>query len=369
MARPSFPKHDLYKILGIESTASLDDIKKTYRELCKKVHPDKAEGGNTPENNNRFQKVQEAWEILRDEVLRREYDQYRASNTKGSSEQESKDADAGRRRKQKERKPREERTGKSKKHSSRSSEKPKRDRAYNDCPGDTYEARPNSRGKPYCEKWGEEYYHDGENPFEQPRQGYGYHPGAEPSFYGAGPTPGPKYHNPYNQHHRPRSSRGPPPIKLEDNIITMRIRVDLNQASRDLDNLQAEFKSFTGSFIAQFELSDAEERYWGNVFRDVDGALEFVEDLYDDLHLKLQDIELGHETRLSTLDLPELLGILQAHITRMKYSLTAALIIMSQLISYVPYEAERRLFEDLGHRLWVMAWATLMTTDHSKPAR
>lgn len=59
---------DYYNILGIDRTATSDDIKQAYRKLASKHHPDK--GGDTAE----FQKIQEAYGILSDEQKRRAYD-------------------------------------------------------------------------------------------------------------------------------------------------------------------------------------------------------------------------------------------------------------------------------------------------------
>ncbi len=59
---------DYYSVLGVSKTASQDEIKKAYRKLAAKHHPDK--GGNTAE----FQKVEEAYRTLGDEKKRSEYD-------------------------------------------------------------------------------------------------------------------------------------------------------------------------------------------------------------------------------------------------------------------------------------------------------
>ncbi|KAI0885446.1 DnaJ-domain-containing protein [Annulohypoxylon maeteangense] len=367
MVRPRFPKHDLYKALEVESDASLEDIKKAYRELCKKVHPDKAEGGNTPENNERFTQVQEAWEILRDDVLRREYDQYRANSAKDSSRRDEKDGDSGRRhRERKERKERSERSGK-KEHNPRGSAKPKADRTHSK-KGDKYEPKPNRNRKPYCEDWSESDHRDGSKSYQSGPEPGSWHYGTPP-FYGPGgpPPPPPPQYGPYDQY--TRGSRGPNPVKLEDRILGMRIRVDLNQADRDLDNLQADFTGFITSFKARFNFPDAEKRRWSAMFEDVNSAVQFLEDMYDILDSRLEAVETGRGKVIMTLDLPELMGILQAHITRMKYSLMAALIILDQLLGYIPYEAELYLLHTLEGRLYVLAWPAWIPADYSKPAK
>ncbi|KAI1633854.1 hypothetical protein F4809DRAFT_644080 [Biscogniauxia mediterranea] len=72
---PAEPK-DLYKILNIESTATAAEIKKAFRELSMKWHPDKA--GNTPENNEKFSQIKEAYDVLSNEESRKGYDAYQA---------------------------------------------------------------------------------------------------------------------------------------------------------------------------------------------------------------------------------------------------------------------------------------------------
>ncbi|KAI1416227.1 DnaJ-domain-containing protein [Hypoxylon sp. FL1857] len=359
MARPNFPKHDLYKVLGVESTASLEDIKRAYRELCKKVHPDKAAGGNNQENTERFQRVQEAWEILRDEVLRREYDSYRASGAR-DSHRDNKDADSGRRRKA--RKEREERPG-----SSRSERPGSRDSAYNDA-GDTYGSKPNRQRKPYYEKWGGTY---DDEPYEG-HQDDEYHPGGPPPFSGfhgpytsrrpaPGPAPGPQY-EPYEERYMPEDPRGPPhAVKLEDRIITMRLWVDMRQASRELDSLQVDIKTFKSTFIPHPFTDDCR---WCTLLDGVSAAFDSLEDLYDVLHMRLKDVEVAHPmSRVTAHNLPELLGILQAHITRMKYAATAVLVILDQLSYFPPSVAERWLLDDLELRLRTMTKARWVPTD------
>src|SRR3954467_10030519 len=62
---------DYYKILGVERGAAEDDIKKAYRKLARKYHPDVSKEANAKE---KFQEVSEAYETLRDKEKRGAYD-------------------------------------------------------------------------------------------------------------------------------------------------------------------------------------------------------------------------------------------------------------------------------------------------------
>src|SRR5579875_1279381 len=65
---------DYYKVLGLGKNASQEDIKKAYRKLARKYHPDL--NPNDKEANRTFQQINEAHEVLSDPEKRKQYDQY-----------------------------------------------------------------------------------------------------------------------------------------------------------------------------------------------------------------------------------------------------------------------------------------------------
>ena len=65
---------DYYKILGIDKNASSDAIKKAYRKLALKYHPDKNPGNKGAEEN--FKKISEAYAVLGDAEKRKQYDSF-----------------------------------------------------------------------------------------------------------------------------------------------------------------------------------------------------------------------------------------------------------------------------------------------------
>ena len=75
---------DYYKILGVDEKASQEDIKKAYRRLARRYHPDVSKEEDAEQ---RFKEVGEAYEVLRDKDKRQEYDQLRKMGAMGGNGQ------------------------------------------------------------------------------------------------------------------------------------------------------------------------------------------------------------------------------------------------------------------------------------------
>jgi curved DNA-binding protein len=71
---PATDFKDYYSILGVSKTASLEEIKKAYRKLARKYHPDLNPGNK--ESETRFKEINEANEVLGNPEKRKKYDQY-----------------------------------------------------------------------------------------------------------------------------------------------------------------------------------------------------------------------------------------------------------------------------------------------------
>ena len=69
-------KRDYYEVLGVARNASEDDIKKAYRKLAMKYHPDRNQGDAAKGAEEKFKEVKEAYEMLSDAQKRAAYDQY-----------------------------------------------------------------------------------------------------------------------------------------------------------------------------------------------------------------------------------------------------------------------------------------------------
>lgn len=81
MASQDWLEKDFYKILGVEKTVSDAELKKTYRKLARKYHPDSNPGDAAAEA--RFKEISEAFSVLSDAEQRSEYDQIRQMQSGG----------------------------------------------------------------------------------------------------------------------------------------------------------------------------------------------------------------------------------------------------------------------------------------------
>lgn len=75
-------KRDYYEVLGIEKNADANEIKRAYRKLAKKYHPDMNKAADA---EDKFKEVQEAYEVLSDEKKRATYDQFGHAGMEGQS--------------------------------------------------------------------------------------------------------------------------------------------------------------------------------------------------------------------------------------------------------------------------------------------
>ena len=73
-------KRDYYEVLGVAKSASDDDIKRAFRKLAVKYHPDKAGG-----SEEKFKEINEAYEVLKDKQKRQRYDQFGHAGVGGAT--------------------------------------------------------------------------------------------------------------------------------------------------------------------------------------------------------------------------------------------------------------------------------------------
>ena len=69
-------KRDYYDILGVQKGASADEIKRSYRSLALKYHPDRVSSDEKKEAEEKFKDISEAYAILSDTQKRNQYDQF-----------------------------------------------------------------------------------------------------------------------------------------------------------------------------------------------------------------------------------------------------------------------------------------------------
>src|SRR3954466_5619960 len=69
-------KRDYYDVLGVPKNASEEEIKKAYRKLAMKFHPDRNQGDAAKDAEAKFKEAKEAYEMLSDGDKRGAYDQY-----------------------------------------------------------------------------------------------------------------------------------------------------------------------------------------------------------------------------------------------------------------------------------------------------
>ena len=74
---------DFYSVLGVQRSASDDEIKKAYRKLAMQYHPDRNNGSREAEE--KFKEITEAYDVLRDPNKRATYDRYGEAGLRGGA--------------------------------------------------------------------------------------------------------------------------------------------------------------------------------------------------------------------------------------------------------------------------------------------
>lgn len=80
-------KRDYYEVLGVTKNATIDEVKKIYRNLALKYHPDRVPADKKKEAEEKFKEISEAYEVLIDPQKRSNYDQFGRSGVEGAFRQ------------------------------------------------------------------------------------------------------------------------------------------------------------------------------------------------------------------------------------------------------------------------------------------
>src|SRR3954466_6719087 len=76
-------KRDYYEVLSVTKTADGEEIKRAYRRLAMKYHPDRNDGDGKHEAEIKFKEAAEAYEVLSDPAKRQRYDQHGHAGVQG----------------------------------------------------------------------------------------------------------------------------------------------------------------------------------------------------------------------------------------------------------------------------------------------
>src|SRR5256885_4611315 len=88
-------KRDYYEILGVARTADGEEVKRAYRRLAMKYHPDRNNGDGKAEAELRFKECAEAYEVLSDDAKRKRYDQFGHAGVAGMGQHDFSHMDVG----------------------------------------------------------------------------------------------------------------------------------------------------------------------------------------------------------------------------------------------------------------------------------
>src|SRR2546423_7825629 len=88
-------KRDYYEILGVARTADGEEVKRAYRRLAMKYHPDRNNGDGKAEAELRFKECAEAYEVLSDDAKRKRYDQFGHAGVAGMGQHDFNHMDVG----------------------------------------------------------------------------------------------------------------------------------------------------------------------------------------------------------------------------------------------------------------------------------